>query len=76
MSGFLSLAALSCFEGCFVYRPSFFARAINAPSTGNTYDAWLAAAKALGSNEKPVRYSLVSSAPRALIILSQRFADF
>ena len=39
----------------------FFARAINAPSTGNTYEAWLAAAKALGSNEKPVRYSLVSS---------------
>ena len=38
-----------------------FRRAINAPSTGNTYDAWLAAAKALGSNEVPVCYSLVFS---------------
>jgi len=28
--------------------------AINAPATGNTYDAWLAAAKALGSNEVPI----------------------
>jgi plastocyanin len=27
---------------------------INAPSTGNTYDAFLAAAKALGSNETPL----------------------
>jgi len=27
---------------------------INAPATGNTYDAWLAAAKALGANEVPI----------------------
>jgi len=28
--------------------------AINAPTTGNTYDAFVAAAKALGSNEIPL----------------------
>jgi len=28
--------------------------AINAPTTGNTYDAFVAAAKALGSNEIPI----------------------
>jgi len=38
-----------------------FRSAINPPTSGNTYDAWLAAAKALGSNEVPVCYSLVSS---------------
>jgi len=27
---------------------------INAPTTGNTYEAWLAAAKALGANEVPI----------------------
>ncbi len=34
---------------------------INAPVTGNTYDNWVAAAKALGSNEIPVCYYLVST---------------
>jgi len=28
---------------------------INAPISGNTYDKWVAAAKAIGSNEIPIR---------------------
>jgi len=37
-----------------------FCSAINAPTTGsNTYAAFLAAAKALGSSEVPVRFSLI-----------------
>ncbi|KAI0287913.1 hypothetical protein BC826DRAFT_1108089 [Russula brevipes] len=31
-----------------------FPSAINAPTSGNTYAAYLSAAKALGSNEKPI----------------------
>ena len=37
----------------------FFRSAINAPTTGNTFDAYVAAAKALGSNEQPVGHFLV-----------------
>jgi hypothetical protein len=37
---------------------AFFRSAINAPSSGNTFDAYQAAAKALGSNEPAVGCSL------------------
>lgn len=45
-----------------------FHSAINAPSTGNTFEAYLAAAKALGSNEQPVSHSLVLQAFHVLTI--------
>ena len=51
---------------CSCFLIAFFSSTINAPSTGNTYDAFLAAAKALGSNETPVGCSLV---PRAFHVL-------
>jgi len=38
-----------------------FRRVINAPISGNTYDKWVAAAQALGTNEIPVCYYLVST---------------
>jgi hypothetical protein len=51
-----------------LYIDDVFHSAINAPTTGNTYDAFVAAAKALGANETPVGCcSLVSQAFRLLM---------
>ena len=49
-----------------MYIDDVFHSAINAPSTGNTFDAFVAAAKALGANETPVSCSLVPQAFRLL----------
>ena len=46
------------FSECRVF-DGIFRSAVNAPTTGNTYAAYLAAAKALGSSAPVVRFSLV-----------------
>lgn len=50
-----------------------FRSAINPPSSGNTFAAYVAAAKALGSNEQAVRRSLDS---QAVHVLTRSLDDF
>jgi hypothetical protein len=54
-SGKWALSSFALVSSLF-YRRTFSTRpsGINVPATGNTYNAYLDAAKALGSNEKPV----------------------
>jgi hypothetical protein len=50
-----------------------FRSAINAPTTGNTFEAYMAAAKALGSNEQAVGCSLD---PQPFHVLTHSLDDF
>jgi hypothetical protein len=53
-----------------------FCSAINPPSSGNTFDAYVAAAKALGSNEPAVGCSLDPHAFQILTYSLDDFSDF
>jgi len=65
------------FSGCLVLTV-FFRSAINAPTTGDTYAAYLTGAKALGSSEPAVSCSLVPLGlfQCTLLFFFGRFSDF
>jgi hypothetical protein len=77
MVGYVLL--LSCFPPLQLWRHVpviYFCSAINAPITGNTFEAFLAAAKAIGSSETTVSRSFSLFSQAACAHRLDRFAGF